>query len=354
MKRTSVIFSPIFYRHKPGKSHPESIERLRSIIGELEKIESRNIGDWQFVNPERARLKEVGLVHGIEYVEFVEKVCRMGGGVLDLEGDTVASKESFQVALNAVGGTLKAVKLIMRGECRNSFALVRPPGHHASKYSAGGFCIFNNIAIAAKYLLKIVKLGRVLILDVDAHHGNGTQEIFYSTSKVLYISLHQDPRDFPGAGFMHEIGEGEGLGYTVNIPLPFKTGDQVYSKAIREIVVPIIRQYRPQFILVSAGLDGHYSDPVADLSLSALCYQEIWEKMVDLASQLCGGKLLLTLEGGYSLNFIGKIALATIAILGQARYDIMDRSPAVRENVRMQGEKVISQVRKVQGDFWDV
>jgi acetoin utilization deacetylase AcuC-like enzyme len=353
MNRTAVVFSPKYYRHNPGRGHPESARRLRRIVNELEKSKLRGVENWQFVKPEKARLEDVELVHGTEYIQLVEAVCKSGGGLLDLE-DTVASPESFEVALYAVGGTLKAVNLVMEEKFRNAFALVRPPGHHAGKYSACGFCIFNNIAIVAEYLLKKFKLRRVLILDIDAHHGNGTQEAFYETSKVLYVSLHQDPRGFPGTGFIDEIGGSEGLGYNVNVPLPFRTGDQIYLKAINEVVKPVIRQYKPQFILVSAGLDGHYTDPVASLSLSASCYQEVYETIVNLASEMCEGKLVFVLEGGYSLNFVGKIATAAIAKMSGTFYGVADKAPAIRERVREQGEKVIEETKKVQKAFWNI
>jgi len=352
--KTAVIFSPIYYRHNPGRGHPESARRLRAIVRELKKSKLHEVGNWQFVEPEKARLKDVKLVHGVEHIEFVENVCMLGGGILDVEGDTVASPESFEVALYAVGGTLKAVNLVMEERFQNAFALVRPPGHHAGKYCAYGFCIFNNIAIAAEYLLREFNLKRILILDIDAHHGNGTQEIFYETNKVLYISLHQDPRDFPGTGFINEIGEGEGLGYTVNIPLPFRTSDQIYLKATNEIVKLIIQQYKPQFILVSAGLDGHYTDPVASLSLSAICYQEVYETIVNLSSELCEGKLISVLEGGYSQNFVGKIAVAAVAKMSGAIYSTEDKIPATKKRVKEQGEKVIKKVKRVQNAFWNV
>ena len=354
MSTTAVVFSPVYYRHNPGRGHPESARRLRAIVRELKKSKLQGVGNWQFVKPEKARLKDVKLVHGIEYIESVKNLCKSGGDLLDAEGDTVASPESFDVALYAVGGTLKAVNLVMKREFQNAFALVRPPGHHAGKYSACGFCIFNNIAIATKYLLKEFKLKRILILDIDAHHGNGTQEIFYGTNKVLYISLHEDPREFPRKGFIDEIGEGEGLGYNVNVPLPFRTGDQIYLKAMNEIVKPIIKQYKPQFILVSAGLDGYYADPVGSLSLSALCYQEVYETIVNVASEMCGGKLALVLEGGYSLRFIGKLAVAAVAKMSGAVYSIEDKVPTTKTHVNEQGEKVIKQVKQVQKAFWNV
>jgi acetoin utilization deacetylase AcuC-like enzyme len=351
---TAVIFSPVYYRHNPGRGHPESARRLRAIVRELKKSKLQGVGNWQFVKPEKARLKDIELVHGVGYIEFVENLCKSGGDLLDAEGDTVASPESFDVALYAVGGTLKAVNLVMKGEFQNAFALVRPPGHHAGKYSAYGFCIFNNVAIGAEYLLREFDLKRILILDIDAHHGNGTQEIFYETNKVLYISLHEDPQEFPRKGFIDEIGEEEGLGYNVNVPLPFRTGDRIYLKAINEIAKPIIKQYKPQFILVSAGLDGHYADPVGSLSLSALCYQEVYETIFNAASEMCEGKLVLVLEGGYSLKSIGKLAVATVAKMSGAIYSMEDKVPVTKKRVKEQGEKVIKQVKHVQKAFWNV
>jgi len=354
MDRTAIVFSPIYYRHNPGRGHPESAKRLVAIVSELKRNKlSREGKNWQFVKPEKARIKDVELVHDIEYIRLVKAVCKSGGGLLD-SSDTAASSESFNVALYAVGGTLKAVKLVMEKTFENAFALVRPPGHHAEKFRAFGFCIFNNIAIAARCLLEKFGLKRILILDIDAHHGNGTQETFYETNKVLYISLHQDPRDFPGTGFIDEIGDGEGLGYNVNIPLPFGTGDQTYLKAVREIATPIICQYKPQFTLVSAGLDGHYTDPVASLSLSVSCYQKVYEIIMSLASEICEGRLVSVLEGGYSRAFVGKIAAAIIAKTSEVSYTVNDKAPATNESTTRQGEKIIEEVKKVQRAFWRI
>ncbi|MEM3623508.1 MAG: histone deacetylase [Candidatus Bathyarchaeia archaeon] len=353
MHKTAVIFSPKYYQHNPGRSHPESARRLKAIVNELKKGQLSRSKNWQFVEPEKASIENVKLVHDIEYIRFIDAVCESGGGLLDSE-DTVASGKSFEVALYAVGGTLKAVNLVMEGKCENAFAVVRPPGHHAERFRAFGFCIFNNVSIAAKYLLKKFSLKRILILDIDAHHGNGTQEIFYGTDEVLYISLHQDPRIFPGTGFIDEIGEGKGLGYNVNVPLPFRTGDHVYLRAIREIVTPIIREYKPQFMLVSAGLDGHYADPIGNLSLSTLCYQEIYETTVNLASKLCRGKLVSVLEGGYNPKFVGKIAAAIVAKMSGSPYIINEKVLPTSKYHERKSEKIIREVKKVQRNFWHI
>ena len=351
MSRTAVVFSPKYYQHNPGMGHPETAKRLGIIINELKKGKLSKSKSWQFTEPQKASIEDVKLVHDWDYIKLVENVCKSGGGILD-SGDTVASPQSFEVALYAVGGALKTVDLVMEKRFKNAFALVRPPGHHASQFNAMGFCIFNNIAIAAKHLLKKYRLDRILILDIDAHHGNGTQETFYETDKVLYISLHEDPRGFPGTGFVDEIGEGEGLGYNVNVPFPFQTSDQIYLKAMREIVTPIIRQYKPQFILVSAGFDGHYTDPVANLSLSAVCYQRLYETIMQLANENCSGRLVSVLEGGYSLRFIGKMAAVAIAKMSGTAYTVNDEVPATNRRSRRQGEKVIDEVKKAQSAFW--
>jgi acetoin utilization deacetylase AcuC-like enzyme len=308
-------------------------------------------GDWQLVETRKASSKEVELVHDPEYIRHIELFCKNGGGMLD-SGDTIASKESYQTALFAVGGCLTAVDLVISKRYRNAFALVRPPGHHASRCTAMGFCIFNNIAICARYLIKKYGLKRILILDLDDHHGNGTQDTFYSTGKVLYISLHEDPKGFPGTGFIDEIGQGDGSGYNVNIPLPFRTGDENYLKAIKEIVVPIASQYSPQFILISAGFDSHYSDPVGSLSLSSDCIGQLYKIAFDLASKNCNGRLLAALEGGYNTRILGQLAKQAISMLGGGSYRLHDVPPLTKERVIRDGENALREVKKTQRTFW--
>jgi len=353
MSRTAVIFSPKYYQHNPSMDHLECAQRLRAIVNELKHGKLSNSENWQFFSPEKASLENVELVHGIEYIRLVEAVCKSGGGLLDL-GDTEVSPQSFEVALYAVGGALKAVDLVMAGKYQNAFALLRPPGHHASKYRACGFCIFNNVAIAAKYVLQKFNLKRILVLDIDAHHGNGTQETFYDTDKVLFISLHEDPRGFPGTGFVDEIGEGKGLGYNVNIPLPYGTDDQIYLRAIDEIVKPIILQYAPQFVLLSAGFDGHYTDPVGNLSLTQECYRQVFETTLKIASEKCHERLVAVLEGGYGLNVVGTMAAAAIARMSEAQYIASEKTKTAKPSVAKQGEKVLKEVKKVQRAFWSI
>jgi len=353
MKRTAVLFTSKYLDHNPGINHPESPDRLKVIMKELRESGFFKLGRCFLLEPELASVEDVELVHEADYARLVKQYCSSGGGLLDL-GDTVVNPQSYETALWAVGGAIRAVDLVMAGDFQNAFALVRPPGHHAGANYAMGFCIFNNVAIAAVHILRNFNVERVLILDVDAHHGNSTQEVFYETDKVLYMSLHQDPTGFPGTGFVDEVGEGKGVGYTVNVPLPYRTDDEAYLKAFNHIVVPIIRQYKPQFILVSAGFDGHYTDPVASLSLSSSTYLEIFENVLNLASELCAGRTVAVLEGGYSLSFLGKLATGAIGRMAGISYSIRDKSSVAIPEIRKQAEKTIGEVKRTQSSFWDL
>jgi len=351
MAKTAIIYTEKYLEHNPGRRHPESPERLQAIMQGLKANNFFKKGLCSLVTPKKASIDDLEIIHDPDYVKLVEKYCRSGGGVLDL-GDTVVSKESFEVAQYAVGGSLEAVNLVNEGRFQNSFALIRPPGHHAGAYYARGFCIFNNIAIAATHLIRKHGFRRVLIIDIDAHHGNGTQELFYDSAEVLYAGLHQDPTGFPGTGFVDEVGEGEGLGYTVNIPFPFRVNDKIYLEAFDQIIVPIAEQYKPQFILVSAGFDMHYTDPVASLSLSVFAYQAIFERILNMASKLCNGKIAAILEGGYSLSFLGKIASATVAKMCNTHHKIEDEVPKCPLRVWKRAEEVVKEAKRVQSSFW--
>jgi len=348
---TAIYYSPKFLEHDPGPDHPETPNRLRVIVNELSRSGLLNSPKCAYVEPKPANREDLALVHETDYIELVEKTCAAGGGVLDL-GDTVVSPKSFEVATLAVGALIDAVKAVIERKTKNAFALVRPPGHHAGAYYSLGFCLFNNVAVAASFLLNRLSFSRVLILDIDAHHGNGTQEIFYNTDKVLYISLHEDSSGFPGTGFADEIGEGEGIGYTVNVPLPFKTNDAIYQRALDEIALPIASQYRPQFMLVSAGFDGHYADPVGDLSMSIKGYEEAFANIDSLAAKLCEGRLVVSLEGGYSLNFLGKMVTSALAKMAHASYPNRDNRPVSHPRVVKKAEQIISNVKRIHSMYW--
>ena len=271
------------------------------------------------LSPRPALLEELEMIHAPEYISYVKSKAEEGGGWLD--PDTVMSPRSYEAALYAVGGLLVAVEEVMKGEVDNAFALVRPPGHHAIYDRAMGFCIFNNMAVAAKFALSRFNLKRVLIADFDVHHGNGTQDAFYADPKVLYFSTHQYPF-YPGTGWMDETGTGEGEGTTVNFPMAAGWSDEEYLRAFNEGLVPVARRFQPQLILVSAGFDAHWADHLAMMRVSVKAFAQMAMILKNLAAELCQGRLIFTLEGGYNLRVVSSSIKAIFdVLLGNSEID---------------------------------
>lgn len=310
------VYDPIYLKHDTGE-HVEDAARLEAIISHLEEtgLKSR----LTLIKPRPASLDELARVHQKQYISHIQEVASRGGGWLD--PDTVMSAGSYDAALYAAGGVIRAVEAVMAGEVASAFALVRPPGHHATSGYAKGFCLFNNIAIAAKYALEKYKLERVLIIDFDVHHGNGTQEAFYDNPRVMYISTHEYPF-YPGTGNMAETGSGTAKGTTINIPLPSGCGDGEYREVFEQIIVPAASRFRPQLILVSAGYDTHWADPLAMMQVSVSGFGQMAKIIKGLADELCGGRLVFTLEGGYNLEALAASVKATFdVLLGSRRLD---------------------------------
>ena len=351
--RVAIVYSDAFLAHEPGPGHPECPERLQVMMRELRKSGLIDGGSCELIEPREASMEELTMLHEARYIGWVRAICERGGGLLDL-GDTIASPSSYRAAVLAAGAAIQGTELVLSGRFDAAVALVRPPGHHAGSDYARGFCIFNNVALAAEKAVSTHGLERIAIVDIDAHHGNGTQEFFYETDKILYVSLHQDPTWFPGTGFEDEVGSGDGRGFTVNIPLPFLVGDDIYLRAMRELVGPIVRQYRPQLILVSLGLDVHYSDPVARLGLSMLGQAEAFANVVSWAREACGGRMVIVLEGGYSLSHIGRMLAADVAILAEQEYELVDERTRTPTNVRSRAEETLREVRRIQSEFWEL
>ena len=252
-------------------------------------------------------------MHSARHVAGIRELIARGGGRID--ADTAASPGSWEAALRAVGGVLEAAQRVSDGTLDNAFALVRPPGHHATPDQAMGFCLFNNVAVAAAWLLSTRRAERIAILDYDVHHGNGTQDAFYANGDILYISTHQWPL-YPGSGDWRETGIGAGEGSTLNIPVPPGAGDRVYAAALEQIVEPAVRRYAPDFVLVSLGFDAFWADPLASLRLSiAGAYTPLLRSARDLAAALCDGHLVVALEGGYNLDALGHGADAVCRVL---------------------------------------
>ncbi len=311
---TLLVYAPAAGHTK--SHHPESNYRLANLIPVLEQ--AGLLSDLTPLEPQPATIEQLRRVHTVDLIEFVRQVSDRGGGTLD-QGDTYVTGESYESAGLAAGSCAAAVDRIMTGAAQNGFALIRPPGHHAETDRASGFCLFNNVAVAARQAQVAHKAKRVAIVDFDVHHGNGTQDIFFEDDSVLFISVHLfAPYFYPGIGGIHEIGVGRGRDYTLNVPLPPYVGDHGYRRVFEEIVAPRLRQYAPDLLLVSAGFDAHWQDPLAMAGLSLTGYAEMARKLVTCARELCDNRVLFILEGGYHLDVLSTGIINTFhALLDQ-------------------------------------
>lgn len=297
MKPTGIVRDPIYLKHDMGVYHPESPQRLEVIYEMIDEL--RHEMNLSEIPVRDALLEEIATNHDSRYVKNIAETA--GSESTYLDPDTSACAHSWDAARIAVGGLFNLIDAVFEGSVRNGFALIRPPGHHAEARRAMGFCFFNNVALAARYAMNRHGIERVAIVDWDLHHGNGTQNSFYSDPRVLFLSIHQYPH-YPGTGGIREVGHGPGEGFTVNVPLVAGAGDYEYMAVFHNLVVPILEAYHPQLILVSAGFDAHHRDPLGGMSLTEAGYEGMMKVLMHLAGTLCDERLILTLEGGYSLE----------------------------------------------------
>jgi acetoin utilization deacetylase AcuC-like enzyme len=322
-----------FVEHVTARSHPERPDRIRAVakaVRDAGLIDSPNPWpafdlDFGLSPMGGARLLELPVAiaedrwlltcHTPEYVAEVDRVCANGGGLLD-EGDTPVGEKSAEIARLSLGSLLGCCDAVMAGKCRRAFSAARPPGHHALPDRAMGFCLFANVAIAAKYLQQRHGIERVAIVDFDVHHGNGTQACLEDDPSVLFVSLHQSPQScWPGSGYEHERGVGRGEGFTLNVPLPPGTDDASYLRALDQRVMPALDRFKPQVLLLSAGFDAHADDPLAQLELTEEGFSQITQRMVQVAEAHCGGRIVSALEGGYNLRALGRSVVAHLLAL---------------------------------------
>lgn len=312
---TLLVHTPAQAHTQQG--HPESHLRMERLLPTLDQFGV--LGDLTAVSPPHATTDQLRYAHLPALVEKVRQTSQRGGGLLD-HGDTYATAQSYDLARLAVGGCCEAVSQIVTGQAQNGIALVRPPGHHAEFATISGFCLFNNVAIAARHAQRVHGVRRVAIVDFDVHHGNGTQDIFYEDSSVLFVSTHlYMPRLFyPGSGAAQEVGAGFGQGYTLNVPFGPNVGDVGYGRTFKELIGPKLAAFQPELLLVSAGYDAHWQDPLAWAGLSLTGYAQIVRQLVEMAERLCNGRLLIVLEGGYHLEALTFGVLNTVyALLGR-------------------------------------
>lgn len=333
--RTALIYHPDYLKHETGL-HPERKERLLSIIAHLE--EKGLMDRLEMVKPQSASLDEVRYIHTQDYIEKAKKYSELE---IPLDPDTVLCRDSYDVALLAAGGAISAVDAV--SEFDSSFALVRPPGHHATPDRGMGFCIFNNVAIAARHAQKKGKR-RVLIVDWDVHHGNGTQEAFYDDASVLYFSTHQYPH-YPGTGWLNEVGRGEGIGYNINVPLPAGTGDAGFIAAFEEILVPSALEFKPDIVLVSAGFDACADDGLAQMRMSAEGFSVLASIVKSIAKE-SGAGFAAVLEGGYDLKLLAQSVAAVLEVL-------MGKEPIRKKAIiNSQVRERLDEIKKVERKYW--
>jgi acetoin utilization deacetylase AcuC-like enzyme len=308
-------------------------------------IESESIaGAWIAVEPRRAEKEDILLVHTERLYD--EVLDTRGQERVYLDEDTVTSPESADAALLAAGSVLNLAETVLDGELGNAFAFTRPPGHHAKPDKAMGFCLFNNVAIAAQHLIRNRGLDRILIVDCDVHHGNGTQKAFYTSPEVLFVSTHQWPQ-YPGTGDLVEVGKEAGRGFTLNLPMPAGMGDPEFIQLYREIIGPVGREFRPQFVLVSAGFDAHHRDPLGGMRLTGAGYASLVKEIVAVADESCDGKMVLSLEGGYSLPGLEE---SIVSVLEVATGRDAGTKAKVDESA---ASELVKAATKVHGEFWN-
>jgi len=337
VEKPAVVIDQEYLKHEPGNGHPERPERIQVLLDLAAALDG---GKFHRLTPTPATRAEVQFCHHPDYVSLLESTSKVNRFALD--GDTITCRDSFGVGLLAVGGFLRLLDAIAAQESPNGFALVRPPGHHALRDRAMGFCMFNTIAIGAQYLKRTYGAKRILIVDWDVHHGNGTQDAFYEDPSVLFISTHQFPY-YPGSGALEEVGAGAGEGYTINIPLPAGCADAEYLRVFNDLVAPAAAGFAPEWILVSAGFDPHRRDPLGGMGVTDEGFGSMARILLKLADQFAAARIAFLLEGGYDLAALRNSVAAVLSAMCD-RADVADvLNKAAGESL----QPLISRIRQV-------
>jgi acetoin utilization deacetylase AcuC-like enzyme len=348
-KNTGIVKDRRYLRHGTEFSHPETPQRLVSIYEMLENPDMA----WKFtgIDAREATRQELERVHRSSYIDSIAATA--GEAMFMLDPDTVATAETYAVARLAAGGVMNAIDSVVSGQTDNAFALVRPPGHHAQAETAAGFCVFNNIAVGARHALARHGMKRILIVDWDLHHGNGTQEAFYGDRQVLYFSTHQYP-GYPGTGAMEEMGRGDGQGYTLNVPIQPRADDAFYLRVFREILSPVVLSFQPELILVSAGFDIYIGDPLGEMKVTPEGFACLTRVLLNLADACCGGRLVMVLEGGYHIQGLTRSVRAVLLELLEETWATEEALLRMADGADEKADRLISRLRRQFEPYWPI
>ena len=305
-EKTAFVYHPDYLNHDTGYGHPERPDRLRTSLAALQQSDVWD--QLHHIDPQPATVEQIAYAHTSGYSEHIRQSCE---SEIPLTYDTPVGQDSYDIALLSTGGVLCAAEAVVTNQAQNAFAMVRPPGHHATPGQSMGFCLFNNIAVIARYLQREHGVGKVAIVDWDVHHGNGTQDIFYEDESVFFFSIHQSPW-YPGTGSKYEQGSGRARGTTLNVPMPRDTGDDEYIRVFEDVLIPTLKDFSPEFILISAGFDAHHLDPLANIYLTADGFAQLTELVLDVAEEVASGNVVSALEGGYSLEGLSESVVAHV------------------------------------------
>jgi acetoin utilization deacetylase AcuC-like enzyme len=348
-RKTGIVKDTRYLQHSAGFAHPESPERLAAIY---EMVENP-LMDWKFshIEPREATHKEIETIHSPSYVKFIASTA--GQRSVYLDPDTATSPETYEIAKLAVGGVFNAIDSVIKGEVDNAFAFVRPPGHHAEKDTAAGFCVFNNIAIGAMHAILKYDLKKILIVDWDLHHGNGTQHSFYRDPRILYFSTHQYPY-YPGTGSLEEFGQGEGEGYTINVPLREGAGDAAFVKIFRKVLQPVALEFKPELVLLSAGFDTHFQDPLGGMRVTPEGFAAMARILLNIAETCCQGRFVAVLEGGYHVVGLTRSVKAVLEEMLDETHVSEERLSHFEKEADEETEQLINKVISRIRPYWKV